>query len=425
MEIVLIGLNHRTAPVELRERVHFSPEQALQAAAQLRADGVLLEAVLLSTCNRSEVYGVPGAAEVDLGALVERCFCGFHGMAPGALNGSLYRHQGRPAIEHLFRVAAGLDSMLLGETEVLGQVREAYRVALGEGATGPVLNRAFQGALEVGKRVRSETALGVHAMSVASAAMKLAEQIFGYLADKCALVIGAGATGTKAAGQLRQREIGRLLVANRTPERTRELAARVGGECIAWENVESVLHQPDIVVTSVGGADWILTKAAVAAAMAARQNSPLFLIDLGVPRNIAGDVAGLYNVYLYNVDDLTGIVEQNRNSRAAEVPRAEAIVAEHLDKFAAWHAGSQAAAVLSGLREKLRQERESFAAEYAAELERFTPEERERVVRLMDQLLERIVHEPSARLLKEREVRDKLRDIELFRDLFGLGGGKR
>jgi glutamyl-tRNA reductase len=425
MKIVLIGLNHRTAPVELRERVHFSPEQALQAAAQLREKGVLVEAVLLSTCNRSEVYGVPGATEVELSASVAQCISGFHGIAPGELNGSLYQHQGRAAIEHLFRVAAGLDSMLLGEAEVLGQVRDAYKVALEDGATGPVLNRVFQGALEVGKRVRSETALGAHAMSVASAAMKLAEQIFGNLGDKCALVIGAGATGTKAALQLRQREIGRLLVANRTPERTRELAARVGGECIAWENLESVLHQPDIVVTSVGGAEWSLTKAAVAGAMATRQNSPLFLIDLGVPRNIAGDVAGLYNVYLYNVDDLTGIVEQNRKSRAAEVPRAEAIVAEHLDKIAAWQAGAQAASVLSGLREKLHRERESFAAEYSAELEKFAPEDRERVVRLMDKLLEKIVHEPSARMLKEREVRDKLRDIELFRDLFGLGGGKR
>jgi glutamyl-tRNA reductase len=186
-----------------------------------------------------------------------------------------------------------------------------------------------------------------------------------------------------------------------------------------------VLHQPDIVVASVGGAEWTLTREVVAAAMAARQNSPLFLIDLGVPRNIAPDVAGLYNVYLYNIDDLTGLVEQNRKIREGEVPRAEAIVAEHLDKFAVWQAGSQAAAVLADLADKLRLERELFTGEYREELERFAPEDRERILRLMDELLNRILREPSARLLKEREIREKLQDIALFRDLFGLDKGRR
>lgn len=425
MEIILIGLNHRTAPVELRERVHFSPDEASQAAADLRAKGVLQEAVLLSTCNRSEVYGVPASGGPEVSASVVRCLSGFHDLAPEVLNGSLYRRQGREAIEHLFRVAAGLDSMLLGEAEVLGQVRDAYKIALEGGVTGPVLNRVFQGALEVGKRVRSETALGAHAMSVASAAMKLAEQIFGELSGKSALVLGAGATGAKAGMQLRQRGIGRLLVANRTPERARELAARVAGEWIAWENVGEVLHAPDIVVSSVSGSEWALSKAAVAGAMAARQNSPLFLIDLGVPRNIAADVAGLYNVYLYNVDDLTSIVQQNRKIREAEIPRAEAIVAEHVEKIAAWQAGSRAAAVMNDLRDKLRLERELFTGDHAGELSRFAPEDREQILRLMDELLERILREPSARLLKERELREKLHDIELFRDLFGLDKDKR
>lgn len=424
MEIVLIGLNHRTATVELRERVYFSPEQAAQAAAELRAKGVLHEAVLLSTCNRSEVYGVPAPGGPEIGASVEQFLCGFHELAPEILNGSLYRRQGRDAVEHLFRVAAGLDSMVLGEAEVLGQVRDAYKLALQSGVTGPVLNRVFQGALEVGKRVRAETALSAHAMSVASAAMKLAEQIFGELPEKSALVLGAGVTGAKAAAQLRQRGIGRLRVANRTPERARDLAARISAEWIAWEDVGPILHEPDIVVTSVSASEWTLSKAAVAAAMSARQNSPLFLIDLGVPRNIAGGAGDLYNVYLYNIDDLTVIVEQNRKIREAEIPRAEGIVAEHLDKFAVWQAGSQAAAVLNDLRDKLRLERELFTGDHAAELSRFAPEDRERIMRMMDELLEKIVREPSSRLLKERDLREKLRDIELFRDLFGLNRDK-
>ncbi len=424
MEIVLIGMNHRTASVELRERVHFSPDAARRAGRELRESGVLEEAVLLSTCNRSEVYGVPAGPSGESASALERFLCRFHDVAAPELDGCLYRHSGQEAARHLFRVAAGLDSMLLGEAEILGQVREAYKLAVESGSTGPMLNRLFQGALEVGKRVRAETEVGARPVSVAAAAMKLAEQIFGALADHSALIVGAGATGAKAAAQLRNRGIGRLWVSNRTPERARELAERVGGEWLDWEGVASALELPDIVVTSLAGTEWSLGRSAVAAAMAVRQNRPLFLIDLGVPRNVDGAAAELYNVYLYNVDDLTGIVEQNRAARGTEVPRAEAIISEHLEKFAAWQAGSQAAAVLDALRHKLRLEREMFTRDRMEVLDRLPAEDRERVLRLMDELLEKVLGEPATRLLKERELREKLRDIELFRDLFGLGKGE-
>jgi glutamyl-tRNA reductase len=421
MEIVLIGLNHLTAPVELRERVHFSLDQARRAAATLRAQGVLREAVLLSTCNRSEVYGVPQTGADESSASVESFICGFHGLDSAALDGSLYRKQDHAAVEHLYRVSAGLDSMLLGEAEILGQVRQAYQGALEEGVTGPALNRLFQAAIEVGKRIRAETELGAHPLSVASAAMKLAAQIFGSLEKHTALVLGAGAMGTKAAEQLRNRGIGRLWVSNRSAERGEELSRRFGGECIAWGQVAEALEQPDIVVSSLSGSEWTLTREQVATTMAARSNRPLFFIDLGVPRNIESAVADLYNVFLYNVDDLTVIVEQNRKSRQSEIPRAEAIIAEHLEKFAAWQAGSRAAAVLDELRSTLRLQREMFARDHAEDLNRFGPEDRERIQRMMDELLESVLHDPSSRLLKEKELRQKLHDIELFRELFGLG----
>jgi len=420
MDILLIGLNHRTAPVELRERVHFSADQARRAAATLCSEGVLREAVLLSTCNRSEIYGVPQSAGAEALAAVENFLCGFHGLDSVALDGSLYRKQDHAAVEHLYSVAGGLDSMLLGEAEILGQVRQAYQAALEEGVTGPALNRLFQAAIEVGKRIRAETDLGAHSMSVASAAMKLAEQIFGSLKKHSALVLGAGAMGTKAAEQLRNRGIGRLRLANRSSDRAEELARRVAGERIPWEQLGDVLREPDIVVSSLAGSEWTLTRGQVAETMAARNNRPLFFIDLGVPRNIEGAVAELYNVFLYNVDDLTVIVEQNRKSRENEIPRAEAIIAEHLEKYAAWQTGAQAAAVLSELRSTLRLQREMFARDHAEDLSRFGPEDRERIQRMMDQLLESVLHDPSSRLLKEKELREKLRDIELFRDLFGL-----
>src|SRR5467141_495938 len=212
MEIVLIGLNHRTARVELRERVAFSVEQACEAADQLRSRGILEETLVLSTCNRSELYGVPPETQADSAAQMEDFLASFHGMRPEELNGSLYRHYDRDAVRHLFRVAAGLDSLLLGEAEILGQVREAYRLALEHGATGPVLNRLFQGALETGKRVRSETELGTRPMSVASAGVKLAERIFGKLSDHRALIIGAGATSEQVVSHLRDRGIAQLYV---------------------------------------------------------------------------------------------------------------------------------------------------------------------------------------------------------------------
>jgi glutamyl-tRNA reductase len=417
MSVFLLGMNHRTAGVDLRERLHFSPEEGLRAAAGLRRDGLVAEAVVLSTCNRSEVYAASDAAAEDVEAGVERYLCAFHSVDPAQLNGCLYRRRDRDAVVHLYRVAAGLDSMLLGEAEILGQVRDAYLGAQRQGLTGPVLNRLFQASLEVGKRVRTETRLGAQAMSVPSAAMKLAEQIFGALKDNSAAVLGAGAMGAKAAQQLRNRGIGRLWVSSRTPERARELASQTGAQWTAWGKTAELLAQVDIVVTSVAGGDWSLSRDALAAAMRARGNRRMFLIDLGVPRNIDPGAAELYNVFLYGVDDLEGIVQENRQAREGEVPRAESIVVEHVEKFAAWQSGSNAVATLADLRDKLRLERELFADSRNAELEGFSAEQREHILRMMDDLMAHILREPSERLMKDREVRER---ASLLRELFGL-----
>jgi len=237
MEIVLVGLNHRTASVEVRERVSFTTEQARRAAEELRARGILEETLVLSTCNRSEVYGVPPEASHECAAGLSSFLSEFHSVRPDVLRGSLYHHYDREAVRHLFRVSAGLDSMLLGEAEILGQVREAYRFAHENGATGPVLNRLFQGALEVGKRVRTETELGTRPVSVASAGVKLAERIFGKLNERTALVLGAGAISEQVVEQLRSRGIAHLFVMNRSRERAENLAQQFGGKVIAWGEI--------------------------------------------------------------------------------------------------------------------------------------------------------------------------------------------
>src|SRR6202166_4908729 len=420
MEIVLIGLNHRTATVELRERVAFSVQQACEAADQLRSRGILEETLVLSTCNRSELYGVPRELAADSSGAVELFLASFHQLPPAELNDSLYRHRDRSAVNHLFRVAAGLDSMLLGEAEILGQVREAYRIALDHGATGPVLNRMFQGALEVGKRVRHETEIGTRPVSVAFAGVKLAEQIFGRMNNHRALIIGAGATSEQVVRHLCDRGIKLLRVLNRTPEHAVDLAARFGGEVVPWENLAAALDWPDLIVTSISATEPILTRAIIERSMAARGNRALLLIDLGVPRNVAPDVGDIYNTYLYNIDDLTEIVEQNKKARVSEIPRAEAIIDEQVDKFLHWQAGVAAGAVLGDLRNKLAAEHEAFVQERLASMPNLSEEDRAKVAAMLREFLDRVVLTPAERMRGIPELRRKLQNFEAIRDLFRL-----
>src|SRR6202022_2692330 len=260
MEIVLVGLNHRTATVELRERVSFTAEQARSAAEQLRERGILAETLVLSTCNRSEVYGVPPESIRESAPALSSFLSSFHSLRDDALTSSLYHHYDQEAVRHLFRVAAGLDSMLLGEAEILGQVREAYRAAHNHHATGPVLNRLFQGALEVGKRVRTETDLGTRPMSVASAGVKLAERIFGKLNDRTALVLGAGKISEQVVEQLHDRGIAHILVMNRSRDHAVELARECDGKVIEWGEWDKALLSPDVVVASVAAEEPVLRR---------------------------------------------------------------------------------------------------------------------------------------------------------------------
>src|ERR1700687_3463925 len=420
MEIVLIGLNHRTATVELRERVAFSVEQACEAADQLRSRGILEETLVLSTCNRSELYGVPRELATDSTGAVELFLASFHQLPAAELNGSLYRHRDRGAVHHLFRVAAGLDSMLLGEAEILGQVREAYRIALDHGATGPVLNRMFQGALEVGKRVRSETEIGARPVSVAFAGVKLAERIFGKLNSHRALIVGAGATSEQVVRHLCDRGIKKLRVLNRTAEHAADLAARFGGEVVPWENLSSALEWPDLIVTSVSSSEPVLTRATIERAMEVRGNRALLMIDLGVPRNVAADAADLYNTYLYNIDDLTEIVEQNKKAREAEIPRAESIIEEQIEKFLHWQAGVATGAVLGDLRAKFAVEREAFLREHLEAMPQLSEQDRAQFAELLKEFLDRVVLDPAERMRGIPDLRRKIQNLEALRDLFRL-----
>jgi glutamyl-tRNA reductase len=375
---------------------------------------------VLSTCNRSELYGVPPEPAGDSAAAIELFLATFHRIDPAVLNGSLYRRRDHDAVRHLFRVAAGLDSMLLGEAEILGQVRDAYQIALEHGATGPVLNRMFQGALEVGKRVRSETQIGTRPVSVAFAGVKLAERIFGKLNSHRALIIGAGATSEQVLRHLCDRGIKQLHVVNRTASHAADLAARFGGEVVPWENLEAALEWPDLIVTSVSNNEPVLTRPILERAMVARGNRALLMIDLGVPRNVAADAGDLYNTYLYNIDDLTEIVEQNKKAREAEVPRAETIIEEQIQKFQHWQAGATTGVVLGELRAKLAAEREAFLVERLAAMPHLSEADRAHVADMLKDFMDRVVLDPAERLRGIPELRRKIQNLEALRDLFHL-----
>ena len=418
MEIVLVGLNHRTAPVEVREKVSFTAEQTQRAAEELRARGILEETLVLSTCNRSEVYGVPPESSHECAPGLSTFLSEFHSVRADVLGVSLYHHYDQEAVRHLFRVAAGLDSMLLGEAEILGQVREAYRFAHERGATGPVLNRLFQGALEAGKRVRTETELGTRPMSVASAGVKLAERIFGKLNGHRALVVGAGTISEQVVAHLRDRGVAQLHVMNRSRDRAEDLAKQYDGRVTEWGEWDTALQSPDVVVSSVSAEEPVLRRDVVERAMAARGNRALFLMDLGVPRNIAPDVAELYNVYVYNTDDLSEVVQRNRSARESEIPKAQGIVDEHVAKFLSWQASVELVGLMEALRTKMREERAAFIRARMETMKHLAETDRAHVEKLMDEMLEKLLLEPAERLRGERELRRKIQNVEALRDLF-------
>jgi len=418
MEIVLVGLNFRTAPVEVREKVSFSGEQAQRAAEELRSQGILEETLVLSTCNRSEVYGVHSSANHESAAALSAFLGTFHELLPDQLNPSLYHHYDHDAVRHLFRVSAGLESMLLGEAEILGQVREAYLRAHECHVTGPVLNRLFQGALEIGKRVRAETELGTRPMGVASAGIKLAERIFGKLQDRSALVLGAGTISEQVVSQLRDRKIKNLYLMNRSREKAEEFAKQYDGKVLEWGEWDTSLKFPDVIVSAVGVQEFVVTKPMVERAMASRGNRALFLMDLGMPRNVDPAVAGIYNVYLYSMEDLTEIVNQNRDARKSEVPKAESLVEDHVAKFISWQSSVELTGVLETLRGSLKQQRAQFLEEHLAGMNHFSGEDREKIGALMDELIEQLLLHPAERLRTEKELRRKIQNVEAIRDLY-------
>lgn len=327
MPLIVIGLSHHTSPVQVRERFAFANARIPATLELLRSAGVVDEAVILSTCNRVEIYAATsGAAQQSLTALQDFLVHCHDYRDP--LTDEIYTLAEPQSIEHLFKVACGLDSMVLGETEILGQLKKAYDLALQHSCTGPVLNKAFQKAFNVAKQIRTETNIQRGSISVSSVAVELAQKIFSSLDDRQVMVIGAGDTSEKAARALLSRGAHSIIVSNRSHDRAEALAAELGGRAVHFEQWADEFDQVDIVISSTSAPHYILDRARLQPLMRARKNRPLLLIDIAVPRDIEPEVNFMENVYLYNIDDLQTIADDYLKQRKDEIARCEAIIAE-------------------------------------------------------------------------------------------------
>lgn len=401
MPVAVVGASHRTAPIELRERLAFGRAEVPGALATLAGEAGG-EAVLLSTCNRTEVYLSAGDG-VDAVGRAEAMLAERLGADVGEAGRWLYVRRDREAAQHLFRVAAGLDSMVVGEPQIQGQVREAYAaardVAAGRGpVVGPALNRMFQTALGVGGRVRSETGLGIGAASVPSAAVELAKKIFGSLKGRRALILGAGEMSEVTLECLRGEGVRTAVVANRTWERARELAERWGGTAIRWDEFAEALAHVDIVICSTAAPRPVLTLERFRQALPRGPRRPLCIIDIAIPRDVETAVGDQENVFLYNVDDLQQIVEASLDRRRAELPAAEGIVAQGVEEFWGWYASLAVVPTIRALRDHGERVRRGEVERTLGRLRHLSDGDREAVDALTRALLNKLLHAPTARL---------------------------
>src|SRR5215210_3660870 len=411
-------MSHRSAPVEVRERVAFPPCAGRGFLRRLGKEGTVAEAVLLSTCNRTEIYAVvedEGARSRILDLLAED-----RGADRDPLEKDTYWLTDATAVRHLYRVASSLDSMVVGEAQILGQVREAYRAATEEHCTGVVLNRLFHTSLRVGKRVRTETGIGNSSLSVPHVAVKLAEGVFGTLRGRRALVLGAGEMSELVVKQLRSRGVADLAIANRTPERARGLAERVGGTAVSFGDLASELADVDVVVSSTGSGEWVVGRDVVASALGHRTD-PLFFVDIAVPRDVDPTVQALERTFVYDIDDLQAVVERNADGRREAAEAGEAMIGPNVEGFMGWVSTLHVVPLIKELRdgaEKIRRHELSRALRRMD----LSPGEADAVERMSHSLVNKLLHGPISEIKALGEAGHPLGSAEVRRQLLALEG---
>jgi len=421
-ELIALGVSHKTAPLPLRERLALPEGRAAAVLAELRATDSISEVVAISTCNRTELYLVASdGVEAESAAL--SVLARHAGIRPTELTDCLYSFHQRDAVRHLFSVAAGLDSMIVGEAEIQGQVKRAYELALVEGSTGPVANRLFREALGTGKRVRTETSLGRTRLSVSSVAVELAGDILGDLSMRRVLVVGAGENGELTARALRERGVHTVFVANRHYDRAIGLAQRFGGSAVRFDDLPAQLAEADIVVTCTASPHQIVGREELEEMRAVSGARPLVLIDIAVPRDVDPRVRELPGIALYDMDDLQRAIAQRRDVREAESARARQIVDEEVERYDHWLASLDVVPTIAALRERGEEIVESVLAENESRWESLSDADRERLRTMAGALVRRLLHEPTLRLKGSVGDESAYLHVQALRELFGLDAG--
>lgn len=415
MHLLAFGINHKTAPVEIREQTVFAPDELANALQGITGSGAAHEATILSTCNRTEVYC--GLEKPDIEMPIQ-WFSDHNRLLPTGIEPYLYTHREAAAVRHAFRVAAGLDSMVLGEPQILGQMKEAFAAAYKAGTTGKILNRLFQQTFSVAKKVRTDTAIAASAVSVAYAAVSLAKQIFNQLQDQTVLLIGAGDTIELCARHLKQQGIQHMIVANRTLERARSLADPFDAEAISLGEMHARLNEADIVISSTASQLPILGKGAVERALKIRRRRPMFMVDIAVPRDVEAEVADLNDVYLYTIDDIEGVVHENLQSRLQAARDAEKIIDTQVAEFMQWVTSLAAIPSIRALRESADAVREDELARARRRLAR-GEDPQEVIERLARSLTNKFTHVPTTALKRGRADENVIL-TEAIRKLFNL-----
>jgi glutamyl-tRNA reductase len=417
-ELLAIGVSHKTAPVEVRERLALSETRAPEFMRELRADADIHETVAISTCNRTELYlvvGDPVEAESSVLTMLARQA----GIRPTELAGAIYSHRNCDAARHLYRVVAGLDSMIVGEAQVQGQVKRAYEAALEQDTTGALTNRLFTAALQTGKRVRSETAIGQLQLSIPSVAVALAKERIGELTGHQVVIIGTGETGELAARALADSGAEAVFVASRRRDRAISLAQRYHGSSVPFDELPEALERADIVVAATASPHLLLEADEVAEVMRARDGRPLLLIDLAVPRDIEAMCSTIDGVTLVDIDDLQAVAQGNRRVRQAEATRAEGIIEEEIQQFAAWLGMLEVLPTVAAMRAQAAQIAADVVAENDGKWESASDRDHERIDAIARTIVNRLLHEPTLKMREMRDDRVHAR-MALIRELFGL-----
>ena len=415
MTLIAFGINHKTASVELREKVAFSPDSLVLALESLRDEVEVAESVVLSTCNRTEVY--VQAEGID-GQRIASWLAQFHGISLADLVKNSYELVGQHAVQHVMRVASGLDSLILGEPQILGQVKQAYTSAKNTGTVNSNFERLFQQTFSVAKKVRSETEIGANAVSVAFAAVQLAKHIFSSLEKSNVLLIGAGETIELVARHLTEQNVSQITVANRTLARAQAVAEPLGADVLTLAQIPHHLHEADIVISSTASQLPILGKGLVERALRERRHKPIFLVDLAVPRDIEGEVADLNDAYLYTVDDLQQIVQQNLESRQHAAKEADKIITEYAQQYVHWQQAQASVDVIKTFRQKSEEQKEKLQLKALNQIaEGKAPEQV--IIELANKLTNSLMHAPTKALKHAAQHQDKVR-LRVLREALGL-----